>query len=1577
MDDLRKRIAALPPEKRALFERQLQQKGLQLDRATICKRQNLQELPLSFAQQRLWFLHQLEPDTTAYNIAIAWRFSGNLEIAVLKSCFNTIVQRHEILRTAFVAVNGQPTQVIIPELVLPLPIFDLRTVPELTRRTEVEKLTKQEARCPFDLTEAALLRVKLLQITDNENILLLTLHHLIADGWSRGVILRELTALYKTFLAKQPSPLPELPIQYVDFAVYQQQWLQGEELAVQTAYWKQQLNNLSILELPTDNPRKPVQTFRSATESILISQEILHSLKVLSRKQSVTLFMSVLAAFKVLLHRYTSQDDIAIGSPIANRNWTEVEPLIGFFVNTLVLRTDVSGNPTFLQLLQRVKDVAAGAFKHQDLPFAKLVEEIQPQRSLSQNPLFGVMFQVQNEAYQLQNALNPELAIPDLSLEQMWSDSGSTKFDMTWHLVERNEGLLAVVEYSTDLFNRDSIARMLGHFQVLLKGIIDNPNQRLSELPILTEIERQQLVEWNNTYTKYPLQQGIHQLFAAQVEKIPNNIAVEFKSEKLTYQELNNKANQLAHYLRKQGVKPDMLVGICVERNPLMLVGLLGILKAGGAYVPIDVKLPSSRIAFMLADSQVSILITQEKILAQLPAHSAQTICLDSEWETISQLSVNNPLNQTFAENLAYVIYTSGSTGNPKGTLLTHQGLTNYLSWATLAYNVAQGNGSPVQSSVGFDATITSLYAPLIVGKTVTLVPEEQEIETLSSLLNSESDFSLVKLTPAHLKVLSQLNNNVETLYITSPKNSTRAFIIGGEALLENHLNFWRENFPNTRLINEYGPTETVVGCCIYDASNKPVTTNAVPIGSAIANVQLYVLDKYLQPLPVGIPGELYIGGVGVARGYLNKPELTAEKFIPNPFFEGSREEKLITKLYKTGDKARYLPDGNLEYLGRLDNQVKIRGFRIELEEIEAVLNQHPQIQEACVIPHTDNSGNQRLVAYIVKNGRDAVERGYIASRLPDYMVPSFFVELETLPLTNNGKVDRKALPIPDFSQRENVNNTPPTTEKEIILTKIWSEVLGVNVGIDDNFFEMGGDSILSIQIIARANQAGLTLTPRQLFQYQTIAELATVADTKPQIQAEQGIITGEVPLTPIQHWFFKQIPEVEHYNQSVLLEIVPNLKPELLEKVWQRLLTHHDALRLRYVEDNSGWRQFYVNPSDIPFTTVDLSDLVENEQKHKITEISSQLQTSLNLSECLLRCVLFRLSASNNHRLLIIIHHLVIDSVSWRILLTDLATAYKQIETGLNIQLPPKTTSFQNWANQIINYAQSKTVLDELNYWLSNINSHVSLPVDYQAEAIQNTVASTAQINVNLDAEQTRALLEEVPKAYHTQINDILLTALLQSFKQWKIPTLLIDLEAHGREDVFSDVDLSSTVGWFTTLFPVVLKLDDNRNLGVIIKSVKEQLRQIPARGFAYSLLRYLTKDETIKTHLQNHSQAQIKFNYLGKINFTPTDSLILGLAKEPTGELRSPKGKRQYLLEINSWISEEKLQLTWNYSRNIHSSATIENLAQTYITNLQSLITHCKSKESGGYTPSDFKAANLNQKQLDKFMSKIKKRK
>lgn len=1547
MDELSKRIAALSPEKRALFE---QQKRLKLAAQTISKRQDNQNLPLAFAQERLWFLHQLEPDNAAYNIAIAWQFTGALNIAILERCFHTIVQRHESLRTAFVATaTGKPRQVIIETLQLSLPVVDLRLLPDKIRADEVEKLAKLEACRCFDLTQAPLIRVTLIQLTAEKYVLLLTLHHLVADGWSRGIILRELATLYKAFTAKQPSPLTELPIQYADFAIWQQQWLQGDELTTQLTYWKQQLKNLPVLELPCDRSRTFVPTFRSATQSVSTSPELLQALKQLSREHGVTLFMLTLAAFNVLLHRYSRQDDIVIGSPIANRNWVETEPLIGFFVNTLVLRTNLAGNPSFRELLQRVRDVTAGAYKHQDLPFAKLVEELQPQRSLSHNPLFQVMFQLQNQAYQLQNAIAPELAIPGLKLEQKWIDTGVTKFDMTWHLAETAE-LLIVVEYNTDLFNSDTIARMLGHFQVLLSGIINNPDQRLSELPILTEIERQLVAAPTTAYPLAP----VHQLFEAQVQRTPDNIAVKFAQQQLTYQELNTKANQLAHYLRTLGVKPDTLVAICMERSIELIIGILAILKAGGAYVPLDPQLPSARIAHML--EQVSVLICTSKVEVRAD-NSVTIICVDTD-DAIALFPQTNLQNITDIQNLAYVIYTSGSTGKPKGTLLTHQGLTNYLHWATTAYHVTQGCGAPVQSSIGFDATITSIYAPLLAGKTVVLIPEAQELEILRDLLSTDSNFSLVKLTPAHLSILSQLLSQNQQ----QPGKATRAFIIGGEALLENHLDYWRKQLPSAKLINEYGPTEAVVGCCVYDASVQPDTSGIVPIGRAIANTQLYILDQYLQPVPIGIPGELYIGGVSLARGYLNKPDLTAEKFIPNPFADAKS-----SRLYKTGDLARYRIDGNIEYLGRLDHQVKIRGFRIEVEEIETVLTQHPQIQQATVIAHFDEFGKQRLVAYIVLHPATTNEvdhtsiRSFLQQQLPDYMIPSSFVTLPTLPLTSNGKVDRSWL-ISNVSSRVVTSNIQPRTANEAKLVKIWSEVLSVAVGIDDNFFELGGDSILAIQIIARANQAGLNLTLKQLFQHQTIAQLATVVRTAPQI-APPAEISGTVPLTPIQHWFFAQnLPNPHHYNQSILLEVLP-LPPKLLAATLKQLALHHDAFRLRFVKDELNWQQYYEADATIPLSVVDLSGLSAAKQRLAIEQISARSQMCLNLSKSLGQCVLFKLGSASD-RLLFIVHHLIIDGISWRILLDDFATY--QLESGV---LPVKSTTYQTWAKRLVDYAQTSAILAaDLDYWLQDMPHFEPLPIDTQAP---NTVASTEQVNISLDAAQTRTLLD-APK-YHVQINDVLITALVQSFTQWtKLPSLRVDLEKHGREDLFADVDLSRTLGWFTSVFPVQLTLGD-RHPTTALKSIKEQLRQIPHNGISYGLLRYLSNDENVRSRLQQLPQAEVKFNYLGQLDHVP-NAVVLGLATESVTNLRSTLGERCYLLEINAWIAQGKFQSSWNYSQNIHQAKTIERLAQTFIAAVANIIAH-QTTPAAGYTPSDFAAAKLTQKQLDQFITKIKK--
>jgi amino acid adenylation domain-containing protein/non-ribosomal peptide synthase protein (TIGR01720 family) len=1580
---LQQRIAALSPEKRALFER------LRASQVRIGKRQSQDHSPLSFAQERLWFLHQLDPNNPAYNIAILWRFEGQFNIPLLQHCFNQIVERHESLRTTFREDSGQPIQVIVSRQLLVLPIVDLRTLPQQSRLVEVERLAKQTASYPFDLAEVPLLRTVVLQLSDTETILLLTLHHIVADGWSRGVLLRELTALYKAYLTGQPASLPALPIQYADFAVWQRQ----QDFSDQIAYWQQQLADLQPLVLPTDYPRPPVSQFHSATQSLTLPPHLLEALKSLSRQSGVTLFMTLLTAFKVLLHRYSQQNDIAVGVPTANRSQAEVEPLIGFFVNTLVLRTDLSGNPSFQTLLEKVRQVTASAYQHQDLPFAKLVDVLHPQRHLSQNPLFQVMFQFQNQVYELQNALTPNLDMPDLRLSQDWINTGFTKFDLTWHLVDRSQGLLVVVEYRTDLYHPDTVTRMLGHFQVLLEGIIDIPNQPISELPILTAAERQQiLLDWNQTGTDAGLDQFLPNRFEAQVEHTPDRIAVIFQDRQVTYQELNIRANQLAHYLQAQHITTESRVGICMTRSVEMIIALLGVLKAGAAYVPLDPGYPRERLSWMIQDAQVELLLIQSDIYLDT---DCQIFSIIHNWNLIAAYPQYNPNRILTSLNLAYLIYTSGSTGQPKGTMLTHQGLSNYLNWCLYYFSddfsgdakvdsAVNHFGAPVQSSVSFDATITSLYAPLLLGQSIVLLPEQAALEALSFALTTYR-FSLLKLTPAHLRLLSQWQIKADTH--TDTQNST-TFVIGGEALTESHLADWRVLAPKSKLVNEYGPTETVVGCCVHTVSSDlhaVSDTQSVPIGKPIYNTKLYILDRYLQPVPVGIPGELYIAGVGVARGYFRRPALTAEKFVPNPFVSNFSS---YSRLYRTGDLARYLADGTIEYLGRIDQQVKLHGFRIELEEVISVLNQHPLVKDSTVVVDTTRDC---LVAYVVMQAgvtetqSDGTQpapslppslrqnlREFLKTKLPDYMLPTLFVSLSDLPLTTNGKIDQSALPthvVPAVSVTE-----LPSTDVEAQLVQIWTELLGVSVSIHDNFFELGGDSILSLQVIAQAKQVGLNFTPRQMFQHQTIAELAAQVNTTKMIAAEQGTVTGAVPLTPIQHWLLSQnLPELHHYNQALLLEVSPTVEVDYLRQALTYLWQHHDALRLQLVFDHVGIHSVHAAAeTPIRFTVIDLSFLPLQRKVSTLTAIADSLQSSLHLSGILWRSIVFRMGDDQPARLLLILHHWIIDGVSWRILIEDLALVYKQLKQGESVQLPSKTTAYRDWAKHLIAQANSTSILSELDYW-SSCQSTLQLPIDYSNPG-ENIVAFVDQIRVSLDIEFTRRLLEDVPKTHHAYINEILLAAFAHASQYWLgTGTILIDLESHGRYSVLGDdldIDVSRTVGWFTAISPVSLQMR-TQPLIETLKQVKETLRQMPNHGLGYGLLRYLSQNAA-QTRLKQLPSAQIKFNYLGQIdhqNQAP-DSLILGWAKESYGRVNSPSNLRPYLLEINAWIANQQLQLSWAYSRSYHHCNTIERLAQAY---LQALTTLIQNQQSVSYTPSDFPAARVSQKQLDQLIRKL----
>ncbi|MEH2333128.1 amino acid adenylation domain-containing protein [Nostoc sp.] len=904
--------------------------------------------PLSLAQQRLWFLDRLEPGNPAYNISLAVNLKGQLDISLLEQSLNEIIQRHETLRTTFTTVNGQPVQIIASSLKLSLSVINI----ELQSNVAVQKILTQESQRPFDLTHGPLLRAKLLRLVQQEHILLLEMHHIISDGWSTEVFLQEIALLYQPFLTRTASPLAEISIQYKDFAHWQRHWLQGEILQNQLSYWKQQLEGIpAALKLPTDRPRPTVQTSHGAQQSIELSETVIKQLKAIARQEGVTLFMLLLAAFQTFLYRYTGQDDISVGTPVANRNREEVKRLIGFFVNTLVLRTDMSGNPTFAELLTRVKKVALGAYTHQDLPFDQLVEAVQPERDTSRTPLFQVMFNVQDYS-QL-----PEM--PGLILSLLKIETETAQFDLSLSIEITEQEVAASYYYNTDLFDAATITRMLRHFQNLLSGIAANPQAQLSDLPLLSSAEHDLLLELSNNQSPIPSksEQCIHQLFEAQVEQTPDAIAVVFQSQHLTYRELNQRANKLAHHLRSLGVGPEILVGICIQRSLEMVIGLLAILKAGGAYVPLDPAYPKERLALILRDAQVSVLLTQQSLLAVLPALQSQVVCLDINKSAIAQESQENLVNQTQPENLVYIIYTSGSTGTPKGVTIQHRSLASYAEIACLEYGL-QASDSVLQfASISFDAAAEEIFPCLICGAALILRTDEMLSSTLQFLQQCRDwGVTVLDLPTAFWH---QVTAELATANLVFP-DSLRLVIIGGERADRKHLTTWQQQVgQRVRLVNSYGPTETTIVATLCDLSVS--IAGEVPIGKAIPQVQTYVLDPYLQLVPVGTPGELYIGGVGVARGYFNRPDLTAGKFISNPYSSKPGE-----RLYQTGDLVRYLPDGNLEFLGRIDHQVKIRGFRIELGEVEALLNQHPGVREAVVVAHNDHSDHQRLIAYVV-----------------------------------------------------------------------------------------------------------------------------------------------------------------------------------------------------------------------------------------------------------------------------------------------------------------------------------------------------------------------------------------------------------------------------------------------------------------------------------------------------------------------------------------------------------------------------------------------------------------------------------
>jgi amino acid adenylation domain-containing protein/non-ribosomal peptide synthase protein (TIGR01720 family) len=1518
-------------------------------------------LPPSYAQQRLWALDAIDVGGAPYNLPATLALRGRLEVAALISALDGVRRRHEALRTSFPVVAGRPVQRIDSDSRTRLETIDLSGLSADLRPLAAARIGREDACRRFDLGRGPLLRTVLLRLDERRHDLLLTLHHAVCDGWALDILAGELSASYGAAAAGRAMRWPDLPIQVGDHAVWQRRWLEQGLLESQIAYWRRRLDGLPTLELPADRPRPAVPTLRGGRRRRTLAPPLAAAIEALARQSGATLFMMLAAASQAVFARHSGQDETVIGFPVAGRSRVELEGLIGCFVNTLVLRLAHPADGTFAALLGRVRDGVLDAEAHQEVPFEHLVQVLQPERDFSLNPLFQVMVLAEEAPRP------PRLADLDVRIHER--ETGTAKVDLTLSLVGDDRGRSLRAEYGADLFDPPTIERLLDRIERLFAGVVAAPQGRTAELSLIGEGERHQLVlGWNDTSVDYPGgDRCLHELFAAQVAKTPDRTAVVFGAERLSYLELSRRAQLLARHLRGLGVGPEVRVGVAAERSVELMVGLLGVLEAGGAYVPLDPDYPHDRLSFMAADSDLGVVLSQRRLAGTLPPLGRRQVALDVDprtWEpagTADEAMVG-------PENLAYVIYTSGSTGRPKGAMNSHRGIVNRLLWMQEAYGLGADDVVLQKTPASFDVSVWELFWPLLVGARLVLARPggHREGEHLAERIATEG------VTTVHF-VPSMLRAFLETPGVERCV-SLRRVIASGEALGEDLETRFFERL-DCELHNLYGPTEAAVDVTFWACAGQG---RGLPIGRPIGNLRIHLLDRELEPVPIGTAGELLIGGVGLGRGYLSRPELTAERFVPDPLGQvaGGR-------LYRTGDLARHRRDGAIEYLGRLDHQVKVRGFRIELGEIEAALLGHPGVADAVAIVREDVPGDRRLVAYVrgavgTAPGVDEL-REFLRTRLPDAMVPGWFVPLQSLPLTPSGKVDRKALSAPGGERpalaREYV---APRTPAESALCAIWSRVLGVDrVGVHDDFFALGGDSILGVQIVARAAESGLLLSARQLFQHPTVADLASVEGTAPRasVPEREPAAGGDVPLTPVQHWFFeRETVDPDHFNQSVLLAVRRRLNRAALASALWVLIERHDALRLRFERSDGGWTQRSTPfDGDVPLSTLDLSAVPGELRSGAVETASAAAQASLDLAAGpLLRAVYFDLDAGTGAypgRLLLAVHHLAVDGVSWRILLEELERGYLRSCRGAPPDLAPVATSYRRWAERLKDHAGSAGVRAEAELWRQMVRPRMAhLPVEGPAGPGREEQART--VAVELSAAETRALLLEVPRVFRARIQEVLLAAVARALAGWigsgRLP---IDLEGHGRaeEEVDADLDLSRTVGWFTAVFPVALDLVRTDDPAAVLRAVKERLRAIPRQGIGYGVLRYLS-DAPEAAALREGPQAEVIFNYLGRLDrVLPGDSLFAP-APESAGRERSPARLRRHLLEIDARVGGDRLMLGLTHGP-AHRRATVEALAAGCLAALRELVARSRVAERVAYAPSDFPLAGLDQPALDRL--------
>jgi amino acid adenylation domain-containing protein/non-ribosomal peptide synthase protein (TIGR01720 family) len=1524
--------------------------------------------PLSFAQQRMWLIDNLKSgNDRRYNRMHAIKLEGALDVSVLRISLKTIIERHESLRTTYHQVRDQAQQRIHQSIPVDIPCINIST-------SQLHRIIDEQAKQQFDLSRGPLVIFKILKLTQTSHILLINMHHIVTDIVSEKNFANELTKLYTYQLNTTEAPLPALNHQYCDFADWQISAEHNENIEHEQRYWRDHLEKSPVcITLPTDYSRPAKPSYEGKTHHFSFPASLTEKIKQLSITLEIPEFTILLAAFSLLLSRYSGQSEICVGSPVAGRQDGRFDNLIGFFANTIVMRCRVNNSQTVESFLHNINSVITEARKHQKVPFEKVVEAVNPIRSSSHSPLFQTMFFIQDDFVE-------SVKLPGIDASSIPLDSNTSKYDLSLILTKSKNVISGgLLEYSSDLFKHSTIESMIQHYQVLLLGCLNHLEQRLCNISMITEREINDLItRYNNTASQYPSQQCIHEIFETISNETPNTVSIIYKNQRITYRELNKKANQLAHFLMAQGVKGEVNVGVMLARSPQMIISLLAVLKAGGCYVPIDPNYPEKRIRYIMKDSGITLLLTDSKFSASAKyCTESGVLTLDTQRTKIKEFSTDNPSGRAHPLNIAYINYTSGSTGNPKGVAVPHQAV-NSLVLNNAAFAMLQKCTMLQISTVSFDAATFEIWGALLNTGTCVLYPSSLPTPQLLHEVITEHKISALFMTSALFNLI--IDEKPDAF------EGVTSVLVGGDVLSKEHVGIAMEKLPSSKFINCYGPTEnTTFSTCHPVDKNEIDKPRSVPIGRPIGNSSAFVLDEHLNPLPIGVIGELYVGGDGLARGYLNNPLQTAEKFVPHPYAKVQGE-----RLYKTGDLARIRNDGKIDYVARRDNQIKLRGYRIEPNEITAAILQHPDVNTAIVT--TPEKGQSTLVtsliAYIVLKKTDAIInadkeseyresiRNSLRRQLPEYMIPNLFVFSDKIALTANGKLDHQALKKNHRPDTDALDYIAPTTEQETVLCDIWKNTLKLDrVGIRDNFFACGGDSIFALQIVSRARSKGIDISSDHLFTHQTIEQIAqyssSTIELMPYVEPK-----GFMALLPIQQWFFSSnCFDHHHFNQFRLLTVPATFSLSFLKMAVAQFCKHHDALRLHFESNNERWTSHYVEFDPAVIDNIVVEKITPDQENHRllfIEQFSQHIQSSLDINQGpLMRAVHFKSKTQTCSRLLLVVHHLVVDGVSWRILIEDLSALYQQWSTGQELSLGAKTNSLRQWSDVLDQFSTSTILEQQIPYWLTQLSISPTLPRTGD-KICQNDYSNIDSVSFKLDAEKTQLLLTRCQSENGFRINELLLTALAVAFEQWTGESrLCIKLEGHGRENIDDRLDISRTVAWFTSLFPLKLQWQRNSSIGETLKSIRQQFQEVPNNGIGYGLLYYFANNQALQK-AQATSSPEIVFNYLGQFDQQEGADAPFSKVLEAAGDRFSQKIFRDHALRFTGEITHRQLHFTLDYDSREFNHQAITTLQAYLHKGLLSIIEHCLNTDKTLHLPVEGLSATIEPSNMKSWQNR-----